>query len=77
MSYTITSFPAPDDVTKRVPSNGVHLQIQNWKLCDVKVALRPFSTGFRLLTPNSFYALSVISTFVKSGDLYYLIDSFR
>ena len=60
----------------RVPSNGVHLYIKNSKLFDVKMALRP-STRFRLFKRNSFYALSVISRFVKSRDLFHLIDGFR
>ena len=41
------------------------------------MALIPFSTRFRLLKRNSFYALSVINIFVKSRDLFYLIDGFR
>ena len=51
----------------RVPSNRVHLYIKNSKLFDVKMALRP-STRFRLFIRNSFYALSVISIFVKSRN---------
>ena len=61
----------------RVPSNGVHLYIKNSKNFDVKMALRPFSTRFRLFKRNSFYALSVTSRLVKSRDLFYLIDGFR
>ena len=58
----------------RVPSNGLHLYIKNSKVFDVKMALRP-STRFRLFMRNSFYALSVISIFVKSRDPFYLIDN--
>ena len=56
---------------------GVHLHIKNSKIFDVKMALSPFSTWFRLLTRNSLYAFSVISIFDKSRDLFYLIDGFR
>ena len=51
------------------------LKIQNFSY--LKMALRPFSIWFRLLTRNPFYAFSVITLFDKSRDLFYLIDSFR
>ena len=37
VTYTFKLFSAPDDVTKCVSSNGVHLRIKNVKLFDVKM----------------------------------------
>ena len=48
---------------------GTFAHIKNSKRFVVQIALRPFLTRFRLLTRNSFYALSIVSIFVKSRDL--------
>ena len=50
--YTVTWFPVPGNVTKRVSSNGVHLHI--------KIQNFAMSTWFRPLTRNSFYAFQLL-----------------
>ena len=59
--YSVTWFPAPDDVTKRVSLNWIHLHIKHSKILDVKTGLKmmvvntivPFKTVFILYLISS------------------------